>query len=505
MKKAIIYIRVSTDEQVEKGFSIQAQKDECFNKARDLGCEEIEVFSDEGISGSILERPGLMDAFARLRAEDVAYFICLDSSRLSRNTSHQLIITDQIKKCKCSLVFVKNTYEDSPEGRFHLTIMSAVDEYERARFQLRSELGKRAKAAQGKLTHSPNLYGYDFDKETDTLVVNKKEAEVIRRMYRWVVEEELGPYAIANRLNERGIPSPRGKLWYKTTVKRILNNTAYQGIIYIRRYDTKETKFNKYKKQEEKVKRKEKPKIEWMPVTVPPVIDKIYWKKAQKILAKNKNTKKYSNNKYLLSGLLRCGLCGSTLHGNITTNHMGKKYRYYVCSARSPGLLGKEKCCLKYIRADDLEESVWNKVVKWLNNPPEFKRMWGPEVGMQDKLTERLQEITEELKKIEKEKDKAITLYLKDFITEEELEKRMKVISKREKELNSKKVVLDIGYKTYINDTPWFQENVLKNILNKLRNLDISNKKIIINTLIEEVEVFPAELKIRARIPSTII
>lgn len=508
MKKAIIYIRVSTEEQVERGFSIQAQKYECINKAKGLDCQEIKVFSDEGISGSILERPGLMDAFTRLYDKDITYFICLDSSRLSRNTAHQLIITDQIKKCDCSLVFVKNSYEDSPEGRFHLTVMSAVDEYERARFQLRSELGKRAKAAQGKLTHSPNLYGYDFDKETDTLSINENEAQIISRMYRWVIEEEIGPYAIVKRLNERNIPSPRGKLWYKTTVKRILNNTAYQGTLYIRRYDARETKFNKYKKNEERVKRKEKPRIEWLPVNVPPIIESSYWEKAQKILGKARRARhSLNNNNYLLSGLLRCGLCGSTLHGNLTTNRTGKKYRYYVCTARSPGLLGKKKCLLKYIRAEDLEDPIWSQVIKWLDNPQELRGQWESGTSQKNKLAVELEELAEDLKNQKKEKERAISLYLKAFISDEEIEKRLKTIRERELQLKLQKEKLKkllAQNKKNMENTPSFQESVLRNILVKLKELDLSDKKIIINTLIEEIEVFPTELIIKANIPLSV-
>lgn len=73
---------------------------------------------------------------------------------------------------------------------FHLTVLSAVDEYERARTRLRSLIGKRAKEKDGKLTHSPGLYGYEFDKETDTLHIIEEEAKIIRLMYQWFITQE---------------------------------------------------------------------------------------------------------------------------------------------------------------------------------------------------------------------------------------------------------------------------------------------------------------------------
>ncbi len=99
---ALVYLRVSTEEQAEKGYSMQVQRTEGMNKAVELGCspENIYIFSDEGVSGAVLERPQLMAALdmTRRRENNIRYFICYDSSRLSRNAAHQLIIVDEIKK-----------------------------------------------------------------------------------------------------------------------------------------------------------------------------------------------------------------------------------------------------------------------------------------------------------------------------------------------------------------------------------------------------------------------
>jgi site-specific DNA recombinase len=81
----------------------------------------------------------------------------------------------------------------------------------------------------------------------------------------------------------------------------------------------------------------------------------------------------YSQSEYLLSALCRCGLCGSTMHGNLVTSK-NKKFRYYVCTARSPGIIGMEKCALSSINADTLEHLVWEKVASWLRNPEELEK-----------------------------------------------------------------------------------------------------------------------------------
>ncbi len=104
MSRAIMYLRVSTEEQAEKGFSIQAQREECINKAQELGCYDVTEYLDDGISGSIMERPMLINALEVMKHNKIDFFISFDSSRLSRNVSHQLILIDSIKKYGTKLV-----------------------------------------------------------------------------------------------------------------------------------------------------------------------------------------------------------------------------------------------------------------------------------------------------------------------------------------------------------------------------------------------------------------
>ncbi len=508
--RAAIYLRVSTEEQAERGFSIQAQREECTNKARELGCgaSDIQEYRDEGISGSILERPGLIAALDTVKNDkDIIYFICLDSSRLSRNVSHQLIIVDEIKKSGTQLIFIKTSYEDSPEGRFQLTVMSAVDEYERARFRFRSELGKRAKANKRMLTHSPGLYGYDFDKETDTLSINEYEAKTVKLMYELVVNEQIGPLSIANRLNDMGIPSKKNKLWQKAVVKRILNNTAYKGMLYIRRYDTTDVKLNKYKEEKDKVKRKEKPREEWIPISIPQIINEDTWNKAQGIMEDGKRKwRSYSKVDYLLSALCRCGKCGSTIHGNLVSSR-GKQRRYYVCTAQSPGIAGKEKCKLGFINAEQLEEAVWNKVQSWLKNPDELEH----EIknGIPNELEEkenRYAELTKEIDSLTKEKERVATMYQKGLIDQLSTEKRLKEINIRDNTLKQMRQALnnEISAFKVNNEDIAAIKNIAGKVMGMLDDLEFEDKYNIVRTLVHGITVTGETVVIKAKIPALV-
>lgn len=508
--KAVTYVRVSTEEQAEKGYSIQAQKEECSKKAVELGCDKNNIieFADEGISGSILERPSLMAALNLIRNDgEIKYFICLDSSRLSRNVSHQLIIVDEIKKSGVQLVFIKTSYDDTPEGRFQLTVMSAVDEYERARFRFRTELGKRAKANKKLLTHSPGLYGYEYNKEDDTLSINEEEAKNVKLMYNWAVSEEIGPNAIAQRLNDLGVPTKKDKLWQKTTVKRILVNTAYKGILYIRRYDATDVKLNKYKDAKDKAKRKERPREEWIGISVPIIIDVDTWIRVQEIMIDaRRKWKGYGKSEYLLSALCRCGICGSTMHGNLISSK-NKKWRYYVCTARSPGITGMDKCGLSFVNADTLERLVWNKVVSWLNNPDELEK----EIknGLPDDLGEkekRLEELETDTGNLIKEKERVATMFQKGLIDELSAEKRLR-------EINTKSNTLQQLQQSLYNEITAYRisnkeldgiKDIAGKVADVLDKLEFGERYSIVRSLVEEVIVTNETVIIKAKIPALV-
>jgi len=506
---ALIYLRVSTEEQAERGYSIAAQREECRAKAQELGATEITEFVDEGVSGSILERPALVAALEKLKAGGIRWFICLDTSRLSRSVAHQLLLIDEIKKAGAELIFVNSKFTDTPEDRFHLTVLSAVDEYERARTRLRSLIGKRAKAKAGKLTHSPGLYGYEFDKETDTLHIIEEEAKIIRLMYQWFTsDEDASPYEIARRLNAMGIPSPKGKQWTKQTVKRILANSAYAGILYIRRYDTKDVKFNKYKPPQERVSRKERPREEWVPISVPTIIDKQTWEAAQKRFENSRRRwRSYSAYPYLLSGLMRFGKCGATIHGNLFTSK-GKRRAYYVCTAKSPGIPGRERCKSQYLDAPELEDIVWERVSGWLTNPERLRAEL--QAAFPDETAKALEielaTIEKELVQASKERSRVATMFQKDLIPEVEMEQRLKEIRERWEYLSRRReqILKELSRHDLAAQELERLEELAAQIGDALDTLSLEEKKRLVNLLIEEITVTGKRIDIKAKIPDTI-
>lgn len=503
--KALVYLRVSTEEQVEKGYSIQAQRMEGMNKAIELGCspEDIYIFGDEGVTGAVLERPQLMAALDMLKkkSNNINYFICYDSSRLSRNVAHQLIIIDEIKKSGAQLTFLKNNYQDNAEGRFQLTVMAAVDEYERARLRLRTEMGKRTKAGQHELTHNPGLYGYDFDPKTDTLSINEKHAQNLRLMFELLIEENNGPSEIAEKLNDSGVPSPRMKQWSRVTVRRILSNPSYLGILYIRRYDTRDCHLNKFKSKGEKVKVKEKPQDEWVPIQIPQIIHKDIWEKAQNIFKKSKHTfKREGHADFLLTPLLRCGICGSAMNGKSIVRD-DYVYRYYICQGKYKANTEK-KCEAMLLRADEIEEAIWDficrSIYSYISKGIDTEKIIGKYISEKEDYNKN---IFIKREKAKKEKERIITMFQKDYINQDSMARKLD-------ELEKKLARLDVsttqkgGYEAESIEKlkkSCSAENLSCIIEATLKKLDIKGRKEVLGLLISEISVSLNTIYIRGR------
>jgi len=167
------------------------------------------VFIDEGVSGARLDRPAL-DRLRDLAAEG-AFEVLLVTvpDRLARRYAYQVLLVEEFTRCGCEVIFVQHGLGTSPEEQMLLQMQGVFAEYERALIQERTRRGRLFAARQGRVNWGNPPYGYTYIRKTPItpqhLVVNEAEAEVVRLMYRWCVEEQMSSYAIQRRLTAQGI------------------------------------------------------------------------------------------------------------------------------------------------------------------------------------------------------------------------------------------------------------------------------------------------------------
>ena len=259
--RAAVYIRVSTEEQAVHGYSLSEQKEACCKRAEELGAGEVLIFADEGVSGAVLDRPGLNALRDAVDSGQVECIILRDPDRLSRKLAHQLLLSEEFEKAGARLEFLDFEWKTTPEGRLFYSIKGAIAEYEREKIRERVTRGKLQKARQGGIPVNFDVYGYRYDPAIGEVSLDDDEADVVRRIFRWFTQEEIGIAGVANRLNELKVPTRRGKdFWHRQVVKQILNNPVFKG----------EWKYGKKRPHEEVI-----------TIPVPAIVDRETWQKAQ--------------------------------------------------------------------------------------------------------------------------------------------------------------------------------------------------------------------------------
>jgi site-specific DNA recombinase len=374
MKIVALYARVSTDRQ-EKQATIKSQIEEIKEKIKADGnvLGDNLMFLDDGWTGSMLARPGLdkaRDAGTNKKYETLYIY---DRDRISRKFIHQGLILEEFEKSGVELKILHDPEIKSAEDQVMVQMKGVFAEYERVKIAERTRRGKIGKARNGKVVLGPGPYGYTYilknQNKDGYYIINKFEAEVVRKIFKWVADEKLTIRRVIKRLQDEGIKprkSTKG-VWNNSTLSRLLNNESYIGTTYYNKSYAVEPerplKDIKYKKVT-KTSRKMRQKGEWIKIKVPEIISKELFNGCKEQLRKNawfsKRCQKYD---YLLTGLLFCS-CGCRMNGEGVNGH-----RYYRCSNRIKRFPLPKDCEAGGVNIKRIEGVVWSKIERLLLDP----------------------------------------------------------------------------------------------------------------------------------------
>ena len=370
--KAVIYARVSTEKQEELK-TIESQIAEVKALIQQKGDTLIETFSDEGYSGTILARPALDRLRDEARNQTFERLYIHSPDRLARKYAYQVLILDELKKYNIEVVFKNMKTAETPEDHMLLGLQGIVAEYEKVKIVERTRRGRLFRAKSNHVIGNIPPYGYMCLPKNQSSTgfaeykVNENEAKIVRLIYKWLIEEQVTTYKIVSRLHSQGIKARKGKLWAKSSVHKLLRNETYYGITHYNKHfyipSNVEQEKGKYSRRENTLIRF-RPKEEWIPIQVSPVIDKETFEMAQVQLRQNAlMSNRNSKHTYLLKGLIKCGVEVGSMHG--IPCH-GK--RYYRCYFKNK-LNSPVPCRSSIVHADTIESIVWNSVVELLSNP----------------------------------------------------------------------------------------------------------------------------------------
>jgi site-specific DNA recombinase len=428
-EQAVIYVRVSTEEQT-KGYSLQTQEERCREYAEQKGYTVVERFLDSQ-SGEDLNRPDLNRLFAYVVEHPVQVLIVYDTDRLSRGGPYQHgMIERLLNKNDVRIEYVRGEFnEASPESQFSKMIQQTISWYENQQRKERSMRGRIAKTKAGRVLASAVApIGYEF--KNDTLAIIESEAELVRRTFRLYLEG-YSLKQISVQFTAEGIPTKKDGLskakqgptsrtmWYPSTISRILHNQTYTGVWH----------YNKTNNAKVNGERKRSPRAgaDWLPVPVPAIIDEDTYNQAQALMERNKIlAKRNTKREYLLRGILKCA-CGHNCLANV--RHGRPLYR-------CPGTIDRPRrpqCDVRFYRyADLVDDAVWGAIVEVLHDEAKLRQAIaaqraGAQTAVQP-LADKLEALQGTRQELERKLQALIDLFLDNSLPRHIVEDRKNLL-----------------------------------------------------------------------------
>lgn len=330
-KRYVIYTRCSTDDQAQGDFTtLDAQAYHCKNMLDAFGYELAEIgkkgiIKDDGYSGKDLNRPGIQLILNNVKQKKFDGIIFFRLDRLTRNPRDLYALIDLFRDTGIDFISVRENLDSSTAiGRVVIGILGLLSAFERELTGERVKASCLARVRQGKWVGGNVPFGYKLIDDGDPLPNGRQPHKIIinpdigtKLRFVWeMAADNRSLYDIAQELIRRDIKTPSQKVWRKQSVAWIIKNPFHKGYV-------------KYGDEVHKG-------------THPAIVDEQLWEKANKILTAKlpghrfiKQPREYI---YFLSGILKCGKCGSHYVCESGNGHTSEKFFYYVCGRSKQGL-----------------------------------------------------------------------------------------------------------------------------------------------------------------------
>ena len=452
--RAALYIRVSTEDQAVKGFSIPEQRDRltAYCKAKDYDIAT--VYADPGCSGKDTNRPGLQSMIANIKQYDVVVVYKLD--RLSRSQKDTLyLIEDVLIKNDVAIVSLQENLDTStPFGRAAIGILSAFAQLERETIRERCILGRTGRAKNGKWvgTARPPI-GYDYDIAKQTLIVNQYEAEQVRQVFALYIAGN-GLQKIAKIMRQHGYTHKYGQWQRWGGLTEMLTNSVYAG----------QVSFNG----------------QFYPGNHEPIIDAATFARAQELHAGRKSDEVYKK-KHSFSHLLYCAECGDRLFWNPRKSRKGGYLPKYQCKSRP-------KCSLPIWDADKIDAEILRLVGVIAIDKKETAR----HLARTKKPAIAREQLEKRVAEIDKQTAKLLELYQFDAMPIDQLNSKVRALQDEKAGI---KTMLEQKKSAPVLTVAEVQEKAAR-LIDKWQEMILDQKIESVNSLIKKIVVSASGIEI---------
>ena len=414
--RCAVYVRVSTDDQRDNGYSIDSQlrmiKEYCEKNDYSI----VDVYNDAGHSGKDLMRPEMQRLLADIKSKRIDKLVAIKVDRLTRNNYDGFWLLNYCEEHDVKIELILEPYDVSTangEMIFGMNLVFGQRE--------RKEIGARTKRvmeemALEKIHPSKAPYGYVRNKDTGHLEVEPIEAQVVKEIFE-LCKKGHSIRSIASIMKDNNAYLKQGK-WRADRVYKILTNSIYIGVF----------EYGKYKRKPQDILR--------VKDYCEPIIDEITWNATRNVLVKNKHSN-YGEFIHLFSGLVKCPICGKIMASSESFKYPNGKQKVYY------HLRCKNHNCNGYGLHYNTEK-IEVKLRRVLEELTIFMMGMNNEIIICNSTKSNdVKEIEKAIEKLKLQEKRLVDLYLNSTLDVETINHKNDVIKKEIEKLNKKKITLD--------------------------------------------------------------
>ena len=455
-----LYPRVSTQEQAQKGYSIEEQIEKMENYCKAMGWTAYKTYTDAGFSGADMERPNLKKMIKDIKQGKVDKVLVWKLDRLSRSQKDTLyLIEDVFLANNVDFVSMSENFDTSTAfGRAIVGILSVFAQLEREQIKERMDMGREGRAKKGKF-HGSNMIPIGYDYIDGKLIVNEFEAMQVRKIFEMYIGGK-SPYKIADYLNGSGLVHRYGE-WIPTTVRECIVKQAYLGKIV--------HNGNIYDGEHE------------------PIIDQDTYDKANAL--KQHKSEEHAKLKLrrgrvtsYLGGYLVCAKCGAKMTKMARSNR-GHKYNRYICYSRwkaNPKLVRDPDCKNKIWTMEKLDNLVFDEIKKLALEPHHLE-------AIISKDDDQLEVIQNEIDKLDEQIARLMDLYTIGQFPIDILKSKVTTLNEQKEKLEDELEKLMDEEKQKLSQEK--TREMIDSFSGVLENGDYDEIRTVIGALIEKIEI----------------
>lgn len=485
--RAAIYARYSSNNQREESIDaqIRAIKDYCDSN----GYSIVKTYIDEARSATTDNRPNFKNM---IKDSELNLFDCVivhKLDRFSRDKYDSVTYKRKLRNNNVSLFSVLEKLDDSPESSIMESLLEGMSEYYSKNLARETMKGMKENAYKAMHTGGKPPLGYDVDPLTKKYLINETEAKAVKLIFEMYANGN-GYMAIVDKLNTLNFKTKLGNSFSRNSISEIIRNEKYTGVYVFNKTPKKiNGKRNSHvtKPEEEIIRIKD---------GMPRIIDDETFLKVKERLANNKrNACNKAKEPYVLSGKIKCGLCGSAMVGHTSKCGRSKnKYSTYRCGRR----YRYKDCSMKPINRDYIDDIVIKQLSKNIFSPKSIEKLTKEltkcyKKSLQNNKSE-IKDIDKQLIQINKEIDNLITA-LASGISSISIKDKLNNLEEKKIHLSTLKSELQCSLDSKVLDENLIRQYLLKDA-SLLKNKSVDDIKNIINTYVESVLVYDEKVEV---------